>query len=116
MFGKLKENIQDIREDITGLLESNMAYYKLWLFKVITKSFSALLKVILIGIFLVVALAFFSIAAAIAIGEALDNMAHGFLIVGGFYFLVCAIIYICRRSIEKPIIETFSEIFYNEED
>jgi predicted membrane channel-forming protein YqfA (hemolysin III family) len=116
MFGKLKENIQDIREDIKGLLESNIAYYKLWLFKVITKSFSALLKVLMIGIFLVVALAFFSVAAAIAIGEALNSMAYGFLIVGGFYFLLCVIIYVCRRSVEKPIIETFSEIFYNEDD
>lgn len=116
MFGKLKENIQDIREDIKGLLESNIAYYKLWLFKVITKSFSALLKVLMIGIFLVVALAFFSVAVAIAIGEALDSMAYGFLIVGGFYFLLCVIIYVCRRSVEKPIIETFSEIFYNEDD
>lgn len=116
MFGKLKENIQDIREDMKGLLESNIAYYKLWLFKVMTKSFSALLKVLLIGVFLVVALTFFSVAAAIAVGEALDSMAYGFLIVGGFYFLLCAIVYVCRRSVEKPIIETFSEIFYNEED
>jgi uncharacterized membrane protein YjjP (DUF1212 family) len=116
MFGKLKENIQDIREDMKGLLESNIAYYKLWLFKVMTKSFSALLKVLLIGVFLVVALTFFSVAAAIAVGEALDSMAYGFLIVGGFYFLLCAIVYVCRRSVEKPIIETFSEIFYNEDD
>src|SRR5690606_13348338 len=102
MFGKLKENIQDIREDIKGLLESNIAYYKLWLFKVITKSFSALLKVLMVGIFLVVALAFFSVAAAIAIGEALNSTAYGFLIVGGFYFLLSVIIYVCRRSVEKP--------------
>src|SRR5690606_35930996 len=102
MFGKLKENIQDIREVMKGLLESNIAYYKLWLFKVMTKSFSALLKVLLIGVFLVVALTFFSVAAAIAVGEALDSMAYGFLIVGGFYFLLCAIVYVCRRSVEKP--------------
>lgn len=116
MFGKLKENIQDIREETKGLIESNIAFYKLWLFKVITQSFSALLKVLLIGMLLIIVFVFFSIAAAIAIGQALGNMAYGFLIVGGFYLLLSLIAYLLKEKIEKPIIEKFSEIFYNDED
>ena len=65
---------------------------------------------------LIIVFVFFSIAAAIAIGQALGNMAYGFLIVGGFYLLLSLIAYLLKEKIEKPIIEKFSEIFYNDED
>jgi|SRR5690554_1728193 len=116
MFGKLKENIREVHDQTQELINSNLAYYKLWVFNVITKSSSALLKILLIGVLLVMVFVFFSVAAAIAIGYALDNFALGFLIVGGFYLLLSLLIYALRNKIEKPIIEKLSEIFYNDED
>ena len=116
MFGKLKGSIEDIREETKELIESNLAYYKLWVFKVITKSSVALLKILLIGILLVVVFVFFSVAAAIAIGYALDNFAYGFLIIGGFYLILSLVVYYLKDKIERPVIEKFSEIFYNEDD
>ncbi len=116
MFSKLKESIHEMQNQTHELIDSNLAYYKLWVFRVITKSSSALFKILLIGVLLVIVFVFFSIAAAIAIGYALDNFALGFLIMGGFYLLVSLLIYVFRNKIERPIIEKLSEIFYNEED
>lgn len=116
MFSKLKENIREMQDQTHELIDSNLAYYKLWVFRVITKSSSALFKILLIGVLLVMVFVFFSIAVAIAIGYALENYALGFLIMGTFYLLISFLIYIFRNKIEKPIIEKLSEIFYNDED
>ncbi len=116
MFNQFKENIQEVQNQTKELVDSNIAYYKLWVFKVITKSSTGLFKILLIGVLLVMAFVFFSVATAITIGYALDNFALGFLIMGGFYLLLSFLIYALRAKIEKPIIEKLSEIFYNEED
>lgn len=116
MFGKIKESLSDVQIQTRDFVESNLEYYKLWVFKVITKSTSSLLKVVLIGMLLVMVMVFFSVAGALAIGYALDNFVYGFLIVGGVYLVLSIIAYSLKNRIEEPIIKTFSDIFYNEED
>lgn len=116
MFGKIKENLQDIREETKDLIESNIAYYKLWSFKLITKSASMLLKLLLIGVTFVMVLVFFSIAGALAIGYTLGDFVYGFLIIGGVYLVLGIIIFNLKDKIEKPILKRFSEIFFNEDD
>lgn len=116
MFGKFKDNLQEIQDQTKEYIDSNLAYYKLWMFKVITKSATSLFKILLISILLVMVLVFFSIAGALAIGYALDNFVYGFLIVGGVYLILSIIIYNLKNKIEEPIIRKFSEIFYNDED
>lgn len=116
LFGRLRENIDQLKYEAKELIDSNTEYYKLWVFKVITKTSASLLKLLLIGIFLTMVFLFFSVAGAIAIGYALDNQALGFLIVGGIYLVVSLCIYYMRHIIEKPVIKRFSEIFYNDED
>lgn len=114
-FEELKENAGEFQQNAKGFIDSSIAYYKLWLFKVAMKSTTMLLKIFLIGIFLMLVLAFFSIAAAIAIGYALDNFAYGFLIIAGVYILLSVLIYnIKDKVVEGPILEKFSEFFFNE--
>src|SRR5690606_13714673 len=109
MFGKIKDNLQEIREEVKSLIESNLGYYKLWAFKVMTKSASMLLKLFLISIAFVMVLIFFSIAGALAIGYALDNFVYGFLIIGGIYLILGIIIFNLKDKMEKPILKIFSE-------
>ena len=116
MFEKLKDNIQETQDIVKELVDGNMAYYKLWVFKVIVRSVSSLFQLLLIGILLVMVLVFFSIAAAISIGYALDNYALGFLIIGGVYLLLTFVVFAIRSKIETPIVKALSEILYNDED
>ncbi len=115
MFGKKKENLKDVQNQTRDFVESNLEYYKLWVFKVVTQSVSSILKVVLIGVFLLMVMVFFSVAGALAIGYALDNFVYGFLIVGGIYLILSIIVYNLKNRIEEPIIKAFSDIFYNEE-
>ena len=43
-FEELKENTEDIQEQIQEYLKNNKAYYKLWGFKVAMKSTTMILK------------------------------------------------------------------------
>ena len=112
---ELKGNADDIKENVKGFIDSNISYYKLWFFKVAMKSTTMLLKLLLLAVFIILMLVFLSVAAAIAIGYALDNFAYGFLIVSGIYIILSIIVYnIKDKIVEGPILEKFSEFFFNE--
>ena len=114
-FDELKVGMEQIQEETKAYLESSVAYYKLWGFKVAMKSTSVIVKFLMIVLCLSMVLLFLSIAAAIAIGYALDNLAYGFLIVGGVYVLFTFIFFLLRdKIIEGQVMAKFSEIFFND--
>ena len=72
-FEELKENTEAIQENAKAYLESSIAYYKLWGFKVAMKSTTLMLKFFLIAICLSIVLLFVSVAGAFALGKVLDS-------------------------------------------
>ncbi len=114
-FEELKERTEDIQKQAQSYIENSVAYYKLWGFKVAMKSTTMMLKFALIAMSLTMVLFFFSVAGAFAIGEALDSYALGFLIVAGFYLIVSILVFLIKdKIVEGPILEKFSEIFFND--
>jgi ABC-type multidrug transport system fused ATPase/permease subunit len=114
-FEKLKENAEEVQENAKAFIESNIAYYRLLGFKIAIKSTTMLLKIFLITICVVMVLLFFSIAGALAIGSSLNSNSLGFLIVGGIYLVLGLVIYLIKNKIvEKPIIDIFSDIFFDD--
>lgn len=114
-FEELRESTQKIQEETRAYVESTVQYYKLWGFQFVMKSARTVVKLIVIGFFLMIAFLFGSLAAAIAIGDALDNSALGFLIIAGVYVLLVLLICFLRlRFIERPILRTCSKLFFND--
>ncbi|MFZ4105178.1 competence protein [Flavobacterium sp.] len=114
-FEELKENSKAIQENSKAYLESSIAYYKLWGFKVFMKSTTLILKLLLVSICLLVVLLFVSIAVALFLGKFLDNYSLGFLAVAGIYSLLALLIFLVKdKIVEGPILEKFSEIFFND--
>ncbi len=114
-FEELKENTEAIQENAKAYFESNIAYYKLWGFKVAMKSTTLMLKFLLISICLSIVLLFVSIAGALAIGSMLDSLPYGFLIVAGIYLVLALLLFLIKdKIVEGPILEKFSEIFFND--
>ncbi|MGL5111057.1 MAG: competence protein [Flavobacterium sp.] len=112
---ELKEKSEDLQEQFQGYVESSVAYYKLWGFKVAMKSTTMILKFTLILLCCAMVLLFVSIAAALAIGNYFNSNALGFLFVGGFYFLSTIALFMVKdKIVEGPILEKFSEIFFND--
>ena len=114
-FEELKEQTEDIQKQAQSYIENSVAYYKLWGFKVAMKSTTMMLKFALIAMSLTMVLLFCSIAGAFAIGNALGNYALGFLIIAGVYLVVTGLLFLVKdKIVEGPILEKFSEIFFND--
>jgi hypothetical protein len=112
---EIKENLEDIQENTQAYIETSLAYYKLWGFKVAMKSTTLLFKFGLIAFCLSIVLLFVSVAGALAIGSALHSNALGFLIVAGIYLVLAVLFFLIKdKIVEGPILEKFSEIFFND--
>jgi hypothetical protein len=114
-FEELKENTEAVQENAKAYIESSLAYYKLWGFKVAMKSTTLMVKFFLISICLLIVLFFVSIAVSLAIGNLLDSYPLGFLIVAGIYLVLAFLLFLVKdKIVEGPILEKFSEIFFND--
>lgn len=114
-FEELKSNVEQIQEESKAYIETSLAYYKLWGFKVAMKSTTMIFKFVLIVIFSMMVLLFGSVAAAFAIGNALDSLVYGFLIVAAFYLILAILfMFIKYEIVEGRILRKFSEIFFND--
>ena len=114
-FEELKENTDAIQENAKAYIDSSIAYYKLWSFKVAMKSTTLMLKFFLIALCLMIVLLFISIAGAMALGQLFDSYPLGFLAVAGVYLVLALLLFLVKdKIVEGPILEKFSEIFFND--
>jgi hypothetical protein len=114
-FEELKENVDNIQENAKAYMESSIAYYKLWGFKVAMKSTTLMVKFMLIALCLMIVLLFVSIAGALALGKMFGSYPLGFLAVAGIYSILAALLFMVKdKVVEGPILEKFSEIFFDE--
>ncbi|HEY1195801.1 competence protein [Flavobacterium sp.] len=114
-FEELKENTEKIQDQTKSYIDSHLAYYKLWGFKVAMKSTTLIFKFTLILVCFTMVLIFGSFAAAYGFGSLFGSNALGFLAVGGIYlFFTILLFFIKDKMVEGPILEKFSEIFFND--
>jgi ABC-type multidrug transport system fused ATPase/permease subunit len=112
---EIKDNLEDIQENTQAYIETSLAYYKLWGFKVAMKSTTLLFKFALIAICLMIVLLFVSVAGALALGHLVDSAVLGFLMVAGIYLVLAFLLFLIKdKIVEGPILEKFSEIFFND--
>lgn len=79
------------------------------------KSMTMVMKFFLIAICLSVFFLFISVAGAFALSDLLESYALGFLCVAGIYLVLAVLLFLVKdKIIEGPILEKFSEIFFND--
>ncbi len=113
-FEELKEDLSDSQRAAREYIESTADYYKLKTFKFVMKAAIALTLVLLLGTLGLLALFFLSVAASAAIGNYLGNTTQGFVVVGGFYLVLCFLAYLFRSKLEGPVLRNFSKHYFEE--
>ncbi len=114
-FDDLKEHSENIQEQTKDYIEKNISYYKLVAFKMAMKSTTMIFKFTLILLCFCMVLLFCSVALAFAIGNYFESYTYGFLSVGLIYLLITGLLFLVKdKIVEGPILEKFSEIFFND--
>jgi len=108
----IKENFEDLATTAQDYVESSIAYYKLDFFKKSTKVAIDSAHKLILAFFLLIALLFISVAASIYIGNLLDSVPLGYLIVGTFYIIVMIIAAVTLKPVLRKIILTRASISY----
>lgn len=92
-------NIEKLYEKAENYTKTSIELVKLQAIDKISEIISSLAVVISIAFIVAIFTLFLNIGVAIWIGDELNNMALGFLIVSGFYAVVGLIIFVGRKSL-----------------
>jgi hypothetical protein len=111
------ENIADLKSNLGVYVESKLSYFGLTAFEKAVKAITVIAANGFVLLLMWMSLIFFSGAVAFYIGNRMDSLATGMLIVGGFYFVVALILFFLRTAIFSPIIiKILNNVFFNDDD
>ncbi|HLV39585.1 hypothetical protein [Xanthomarina sp.] len=110
-IGETTDKATDIGETY---FKASHQYLKLKIFQQLTLSVSMVTKLVVIGAFLFLGLIFCAVATAMAIGEALENLLLGYLIIGAFFLFTAILIYWSRAAINKIVLQKIGDKFFSE--
>ena len=110
---ELKDNVSGVDYNVRNYLKNTEEYYKLKGFKIAMHSITSLIKIMLLGSIGLLSLFMLSCALAHGIGQWLNSIFLGFLIMGAFYILLGLIAYMFRNKVDDRILRKFSEYFFD---
>lgn len=109
----LQEPLMKAVGEVQNYLETSTDYLRLQLFKTLMRLLTSLAKSVAVGVLVFLSLIFLSIAAALALGSWLQDDLLAFALIGVFYLLCGALAYILRRRIERKVLRSFSDLYYD---
>lgn len=113
IFESINESTTNAIKFGENYIKSTEEYLKLKIFQQLSLSFSTLIKAAIVGGFIFIGLIFLAIASAIALGNLLENIPLGILIVGIILLLFALIAFILRKKIDKAVIKKISKSFFD---
>ncbi|GGG58342.1 hypothetical protein [Bizionia arctica] len=109
-LGQSTDKATDIGE---AYFKASSQYLKLKIFQQITLSVSFITKLVAVSMLVFLGLIFCAIAGAMAIGEILENLLLGYLIVGGSFLLIGIILFMSRAFINKLVLQKIGSKFFS---
>ncbi len=114
-FDELKAQAAEAEHHMRRYGNLTVDYYRLKAFKVLMRGLLHMTKGAGLTAVALITLVFFSVAGALFLGEALNSAATGFLIVGSIYLVLLVLAYVFRHKLDRPVIRTFSEYYFEDE-
>ncbi|MGJ8716250.1 MAG: phage holin family protein [Maribacter stanieri] len=112
-FEELKNDLMGLKTEVGSYIEHSDEYYRLKIFKVLSKNVTGLLKCILIGVSSLFALLFVSFAACLWLSEVMNSYFSGFILVAGFYILIAILLYLFREQLNRPVLKKLSKYYFD---
>lgn len=109
----LQEPLLKAVGEVQNYVESSTDYLRLQMFRTLMRLLTSLVKSVVLGVLVLLALLFLSVAAALALGSWLQDDLLAFVYVGVFYILAGVVAYLLRRRIERRILRSFSDLYYD---
>lgn len=107
------EDVNQIKKDLLEYLDIRLDQIRLHTAEGLSRFFSRILIIAIIGYLLFFILLCLSFAAAFLIGSLLDSNQLGFLMVALFYALILTVFIIFKKQlIEKPVIKAFVQLLF----
>ena len=114
-FGRISNNLQQLRENVKAFAHSSAEYYKLDLFNKSMRGAIAAIKGVAIALFAFFFVLFLSIAIAVALSNWIDSPSSGFFIVAGIYLLlILFFVFFGSKLLMKAILPGASKKFFQE--
>ena len=99
--------------EVQNYVESSTDYLRLQMFRTLMRLLTSIAKSVVVGVLVFLALLFLSVAAALALGSWLQDDLMAFIYVGIFYLLAGGVAYLLRHRIERRILRSYSDLYYN---
>lgn len=107
------DDINDLRKDILEYIEVKLDLVRLHTAENLSRIFSNVASIAVIGYLLFFIIFFISFAAGFYIGSFLDSNELGFLCVAGFYTLLLILFLAFRKQIvERPVIRVMIRLLF----
>ncbi|TXD85206.1 hypothetical protein ESY86_01285 [Subsaximicrobium wynnwilliamsii] len=116
VFNSISETTDKATDIGEKYYNASLQYFKLKLFKRVASVLSIVAKLAIVGILALLTILFLAVSAAIAIGQELDNLALGYLIVGGILLLLAIIVVSLGSVIDGKILKNLSDKFWDDDD
>ncbi len=88
-------------------------YYKLKVFQQLATTTTMFCKIVLIGSFLFLGLILAAVAGTLALGTLIGNMVYACLIIALLLFLIAALTYKFRSSVDSFVVQNISKQFFD---
>lgn len=108
-----KEALNNAVGEVQTYLDTTKDYLRLHAFKMAMHLVTSLGKIMLVGLFALLALLFLSYSAALGLGAWMGSTSYGFLAVGAAYVLIFILAYLLRSRIEGHLLRHFSHLYFD---
>ncbi len=106
-----------IKKNLHIYLERKLTWYTLVGFEKLARLVTILTSNLIIFLFFLISLMFFSVGAAWMIGKQMQSIETGFFIIGGGYLFLMFVLTIFRRKIFRSfVIRVLASIFFKDEE
>ena len=106
---KISQHLENLSDDAKQYIKSEIAFYKLDLYKKFIKANSLLIRLLLLGALVLLVFTFLAVGLALLVGELIGSYYIGFFIISGAFLILLILVYL----FSKPMIERKTIYFFN---